>query len=149
MKVILRDNVVKLGKAGDVVEAAPGYFRNFLEPRKLAVQATPGALKKREEEIEILRKKAEKLHEVDMAIIEKINALGGVKITAKAGEEGKLYGKVTNKEIAEVLEKELKEEIDKRLIKTQGDINALGSYKASIKFSADAHTEFTVTVTEE
>lgn len=149
MKVILRDNVVKLGKAGDVVEAAPGYFRNFLEPRKLAVQATPGALKKRGEEIEILRKKAEKVHEADMAMIEKINALGGIRISAKAGEEGKLYGKVTNKEIAEVLEKELKEEIDKRLIKTQGDINTLGSYTASIKFSADAHTEFMVTVTEE
>src|SRR5271170_7785348 len=99
MKVILRENVVKLGKAGDVVEAAPGYFRNFLEPRKLAVQATPGALKKREEEVEILRKKAEKLHEVDLALVEKIKALGGVKISAKAGEEGKLYGKVTNKEI--------------------------------------------------
>ncbi len=149
MKVILRENVVKLGKAGDVVETAPGYFRNFLEPRKLAMQATPGALKKREEEVEILRKKAEKLHEADIALVEKVKTLGGIKISAKAGEEGKLYGKVTNKEIAEVLEKQLKEEIDKRLIKTNGDINALGTYKATIKFSADAHTEFTVTVTEE
>ena len=149
MKVILRDNVVKLGKAGDVVEAAPGYFRNFLEPRKLAVQATPGALKKREEEIEILRKKAEKLHEADLALIAKIKALGGIKISAKAGEEGKLYGKVTTKEIAETLHKELKEEIDKRLIKTDQDINALGTYTATIKFSADAHTEFKVTVVAE
>lgn len=149
MKVILRENVVKLGKAGDVVEAAPGYFRNFLEPRKLAVEATTGALKKREEEIEILRKKAEKLHQAELALIEKINALGGVKVSAKSGEEGKLYGKVTNKEIAEILEKELSEKIDKRLIKTNEDINVLGTYTASIKLSADAHTEFKVTVVEE
>ncbi len=113
------------------------------------MHATPGALKKRDEEIEVLRKKAEKLHAVDLALIEKIKALGGVKISAKAGEEGKLYGKVTNKEIAEVLEKELKEEIDKRLIKTSEDITALGAYKATIKFSPDAHTDFTVTVVEE
>jgi large subunit ribosomal protein L9 len=149
MKVILRENVVKLGKAGDLVEAAPGYFRNFLEPRKLAVHATPGALKKRDEEAEILRKKAEKLHEADIALIEKIKALGGIKISAKAGEEGKLYGKVTNKEIAEVLEKQLKESIDKRLIKTNQDITALGTHTATIKLSPDAHTEFNVTVAAE
>ncbi len=149
MKVILRENVVKLGKAGDVVEAAPGYFRNFLEPRKLAMQATPGALRKRDEEAEILRKKAAKLHEADLALVEKIKALGGIKISAKAGEEGKLYGKVTNKEIAESLEKQLKEGIDKRLIKTNEDITSLGTYTATIKFSADAHTEFKVIVTEE
>ena len=57
MKVILQENVLKLGKAGDVVEAAPGYFRNFLQPRGLAVLATVGTLKKREEDLEALRKK--------------------------------------------------------------------------------------------
>jgi large subunit ribosomal protein L9 len=149
MKVILRENVVKLGKAGDVVEAAPGYFRNFLEPRKFAVKATTGSLKKRDEEIEILRKKAAKLHEADLALIEKIKALGGIKVSAKSGEGGKLYGKVTNKEIAEVLEKQLKESIDKRLIKTTQDITTLGTYTANIKLSADAHTEFNITVSAE
>ena len=146
MKVILRENVVKLGKAGDVVEAAPGYFRNFLEPRKFAVQATKGSLKKREEELDILRKKAAKVHEAELALVQKIKALGGIKISAKAGEEGKLYGKVTTKEIAETLGKQLNEGIDKRLIKASQDIIALGTYTATIKLSADAHTEFNVTV---
>ncbi len=149
MKVILQDNVVKLGKAGDVVEAAPGYFRNFLEPRKLAVLATPGALKKREEELDILRKKAEKLHDENIALCQKISTLGQITVPAKAGEEGKLYGKVTTKEIAEVLEKELKQEIDKRLIKTNQEINALGTYTATIKLSADAHADFSVVVIAE
>jgi len=149
MKVILRDNVVKLGKAGDVVEAAPGYFRNFLEPRKLAVIATTGTLKKREEELDILRKKAEKLHQANIALCEKITALGQIKILAKAGEEGKLYGKVTTKEIAEVLEKELKEEIDKRLLKTSQEITHLGTFTATIKLAADAHADFSVVVVEE
>jgi len=149
MKVILRENVIKLGNAGDVVEAAPGYFRNFLEPRSLAVIATPGALKKREEELEILRKKAQKVHQDNLDLIEKIKNLVSIKITANAGEEGKLYGKVTTKEIAEILHKELNEEIDKRLIKTNTEINALGTYKATIKLASDAHTEITVIVSPE
>jgi large subunit ribosomal protein L9 len=62
MKVILQKNVQSLGKAGDVVEASPGYFRNYLQPRSLAVLATDGALKKREEDLEQLRKKAQDQH---------------------------------------------------------------------------------------
>ena len=149
MKVILRDNVVKLGQAGDVVEAAPGYFRNFLEPRKLAVLATKGTLKKREEEVEILRKRADKLHQANLVICEKITTLGFIKVTAKAGEEGKLYGKVTTKEIAEVLHKELNHEIDKRLIKTNQDISVLGTYTATVKLSVEATAEFNVIVIAE
>ena len=58
MKVVLQKNVDKFGKAGDVLEAAPGYFRNFLQPRGLAVTATTGALKKREEDLAAMRKKS-------------------------------------------------------------------------------------------
>lgn len=149
MKVILADNVVKLGQAGDIVEAAPGYFRNFLEPRKLAVLATKGALKKREEEVEILRKKAEKAHQLDLALCERITTLGSVKVSARAGEEGKLYGKVTTKEIAEILKKELGQEIDKRLLKVNQEITTLGTYSATVKLSANAHADFNVVVIAE
>src|SRR6516165_2014124 len=125
MKVILQDNVVKLGKAGDIVEASPGYFRNFLQPRKLAVIASEGALKKREEDMEVLRKKAEKAHQQYVELADKITALGKIRLTARVGEGGKLYGKITNKEIAQALESELKVEIDKRLVKTNEEINSL------------------------
>jgi len=146
MKVILQQNVQKLGKIGDVVEISSGYFRNFLQPRKLAVPATEGSLKKREEDLETLRKKAEALHQQTVELSEKINALGSIKLTAKAGDGGKLYGKVTNKEIAQALHKELGTEIDKRLIKSADEISALGSYPVQIKLAGDVQAEITVEV---
>lgn len=149
MKIILQENVVKLGNAGDVVEAKPGYFRNFLEPKKLAVVASAGALKKREQELEVLRKRAEKAHQGNLDLAEKINGLRSISILVKSGEGGKLYGKVTNKEIAETLAKALGIEIDKRLVKPGGDISSLGTYTATIRFSAEVHTEIAVQVLAE
>lgn len=146
MKVILQQNVQKLGKAGDVVEAAPGFFRNFLQPRKLAVLAGVGTLKKREEDIEALRKKAELAHQNAVELGEKISSLSTIKIQAKAGEGGKLYGKVTNKEIAQELKKALEIDIDKRFIKSADDISALGSYKVVVKVTPEVHAELTVEV---
>lgn len=146
MKVILQKNVDKLGKAGDVVESAPGYFRNFLQPRGLAVVATPGTLKKREEDLESLRQKAEKAHQEAVELSERITALGVVKVAAKAGEGGKLYGKVTNKEIAQELKKGLDVEIDKRLVKPLEEIGALGSYRVHVKLTADVSADLTVEV---
>ena len=85
MKVILQQNVQKLGKAGDVVEAAPGFFRNFLQPRNLAVVASTGTLKKREEDLESFKKKAAKAHQEAVELGEKITAIATLKIAAKAG----------------------------------------------------------------
>ncbi|PWT99639.1 MAG: 50S ribosomal protein L9 [Candidatus Melainabacteria bacterium] len=140
MKVILQDNVVKLGKAGDIVEASPGYFRNFLQPRKLAVVASEGALKKRQEDMEVLRKKAEKAHQQYVELADKITALGKIRLSARVGEGGKLYGKITNKEIAQALESELKIEVDKRLIKTNEEVNSLGTYKVIVKLAPDVQS---------
>lgn len=146
MKVILQKNVDKLGKVGDVVEAAPGYYRNYLEPRGFAVLATNGALKKREEDLEQLRKKAEAAHQEAAALGERITSLGSIRIDAKAGEGGRLYGKVTNKEIAQVLSEKLGVEIDKRTVKTAEDISSLGSYKAQVKLTSEVQSELIVEV---
>jgi large subunit ribosomal protein L9 len=149
MKVILQKPVQALGKAGDVVEAAPGYFRNFLQPRGLAVVATPGALKKREEDLEALRKKAEAQHQAAVALAERIQGIAHIRIEAKAGEGGRLYGKITNQQIAEVLSKAAEHDIDKRAVKTAEDINALGSYKASVRLAPEVQAEFVVEVAEQ
>lgn len=146
MKVILQQNVLKLGKAGDIVEASPGYFRNFLQPRKLAVLATTGTLKKREEDLESLRKKAEAAHQEYVALAEKISAVGNLRLTVKAGEGGKLYGKITNKEIAQELEKLLGTQIDKRVVRPVEDIGALGSYKVQVKLAPEVQAEIIVDV---
>jgi large subunit ribosomal protein L9 len=146
MKVILQQTVVKLGKAGDIVEASPGYYRNYLQPRKYAVLASGGALKKREEDLETIKKKAAAAHQAAQDLADKIAALGSVKISAKVGEGGKLYGKITNKEIAQLIEKEVGTEIDKRLIKTLEDVNAIGVFKVYVKLAAEVQAEVNLDV---
>lgn len=148
MKVILQQNVPKLGKAGDIVEASNGYFRNFLQPRSLAVLASPGAMKKREEDVEVLRKKAEKAQQEALDLCQKITDQEVVRVGAKAGEGGKLYGKVTNKEVAAAIQKATGVDVDKRLIKVE-DIGALGIYKAVVKLAPDAQAEINVEVVME
>jgi len=146
MKVILQQTVQKLGKAGDVVDASDGYFRNFLQPRKLAIVATSGTLKKREEDIETIRKKGEATHQSFVALSEKIKEINSVRLEAKAGEGGKLYGKVTTKDIAQLLSKQLGTPIDKKDIRGGEDINALGTYKVVIKLAPDVQAELNIEV---
>lgn len=149
MKVILQQTVQKLGKPGDVVEASDGYFRNFLQPRKLAIVATTGTLKKREEDLEVIRKKAEATHKQLLALAEKIKELGSIRVDAKAGENGKLYGKVTTKDIAQQLSKALDTTIDKKDLRGGDDINALGPYTIVVKLASDIQAEINVDVAQE
>lgn len=149
MKVILQKNVQKLGKIGDVVESKPGYYRNFLQPRGLACLATDGAMKKREEELEALKAKAERLHQEAIALSEKINAVESVKIHQRAGDGGKLYGKVTHKDIADAIAKAVGFEVDKKGIKTLEEITALGTYRVIIKVATDVQSELNVVVYDE
>lgn len=146
MKIILQQNVQKLGKIGDLVEAKPGYYRNYLQPRGMAVLATPGALAKREHELEGLRAKAERLHQEALDRAARITELGTIKLSARAGEAGRLYGKVTTKDIAEELAKALEIEVDKRAIRTLEDISNVGTYKAYIKVASEVQAEFNVEV---
>lgn len=148
MKVILQKSVQALGKAGDVVETKPGYFRNFLQPRGYAVLASQGAMKKREEDLEQLRKKAETQHQAAVELGEKVTAQGRVTVPAKAGEGGRLYGKVTTKEIAAALSQQLGSEIDKRSVKVE-DISALGTYRATVRLAEGVQAEFNVDVYQE
>jgi len=149
MKVILHHTVEKLGQAGDIVEAAPGYFRNFLEPRNLAVAATRGTLKKREEDLAGVRKKAQQMHAAAVERAEKITGLGAIHHVAKVGESGKLFGKITNKEIADLIEKQVGFAIDKRLVKTENEIHALGVYKVVIKLANEVQSEIQLEVLRE
>lgn len=149
MKVILQKNVQKLGKIGDLVEAKPGYYRNFLQPRGLAVLATDGTLKKREEELEALKAKAERLHQEALQLAAKISATEGVKINQRAGDAGKLYGKVTHKDIAEAVSAAVGVDIDKKGIKTLEEITSLGTYKVYIKVATDVQAEINVLVYDE
>lgn len=144
MKVILQKDVKNLGKVGDAVNVANGYARNFLFPRKLAVEATEKKIKEWEhlqKVAEVKRKKAQADRK------ELVNKLSGVTVNFKrsAGETDKLFGSITNLDISEELSN-LGYEVDKRDIHIEDAIRELGQHKAIIKLGDGNDTEITIAV---
>lgn len=146
MKVILTQDVKDLGKKGELVNASDGYARNFLFPRKLAAEANSQAM------TELKNREDSKKHKIEVetqqakASADKISGKT-VKVTAKAGQGGRLFGSVTAKEIAAVMKTQFGIDIDKRKI-TVDDIKAFGTYPATVKLYQGVTAEFSVTVTE-
>lgn len=146
MKVILTQDVKGLGKKGELVNASDGYARNFLFPRKLAAEANSQAM------TELKNREDSKKHKIEVetqqakASADKISGKT-VKVTAKAGQGGRLFGSVTAKEIAAVMKTQFGIDIDKRKI-TVDDIKAFGTYSATVKLYQGVTAEFSVTVTE-
>ncbi len=132
MKVILKESVSGLGKTGDVVDVADGYGRNYLVPKDIAVVATKGALKEWDLKRATLVKKEAKDRAEAESLAAGLNDKE-VKVEAKAGEEGKLYGSVTTKEIAAAIEKQLKTEVDKKKIELAQPIKEVGDHPVTVK----------------
>ena len=142
MEVILRNAIDKLGHPGDIVSVSPGYARNFLLPRGLAYQATPGNLKRIAAEKSRLEALYNERKAAAQAIADKLAEVS-VTFAARVGEEGKLFGSVTNSDIAHQLEAQ-GFKIEKRQIELNEPIKALGMYKVPIKLHADVHPEIKV-----
>ncbi|MDD6276386.1 MAG: 50S ribosomal protein L9 [Clostridia bacterium] len=147
MKVILTQDVKSLGKKGELVNTSDGYARNYLFPRKLAVEANSQAM------TELKNREDSKKHKIEVETEEAKKAaalINGktVKITAKAGKGGKLFGSVTAKEIAAAVKKDFNIDADKRKISVD-EIKAFGTYKATVKLYQGVSAEFSVMVTEE
>ena len=147
MKVILKQDVDKLGKMGDVVKVAPGYGRNFLIPRKLAVEATPGNLKNMEIEKLAVAKRDQRDKEAATLLARDIVKLT-VTIQRKAGEGGTLYGSVTGIDIADRLAAH-KIEIDKRKIQLDEPIKTVGEYQVPIRLHREVSVPIKVVVEAE
>lgn len=147
MKVVLLQDVKGQGKANDVINVSDGYARNFLFPRKLAVVADAKAL------AQVKSKQESTQHKIDTekanakALAEKLNETKVV-ITAEAGKDGRFYGAVTSKDIAEALKAQSKLEVDKRKIELDAPIKAFGTYMVSVKLYAEIFAKLTVQVTE-
>lgn len=132
MKVILKENVDKLGYKDDIVDVKPGYARNFLLPQGIAVSATASAVKMLEETLRQRSHKQNKILEDAQALAGRIEGLT-IRIGAKAGDTGKIFGSVNNIQIAEALAAE-GVQIDRKSISIQGDsIKELGEYEAIVK----------------
>jgi len=147
MKVILQQDVQGSGKKGELVKVSDGYAKNFLIKKGLAIEATPKAMAQyTAQETAAARKQERELENARAAAA----ALEGktVRISAKAGESGKLFGSITAREIAGELKKQTNTEVDKRKISLESDIKSHGTYSAEVKLHAGVSANIYVLVTE-
>ena len=147
MKVILLQDVKALGKKGELVEASDGYARNFLLPKKLAKEANAQAMNEyknaeNSKNYKIATQKAQEEHDK--------KALEGkvFKMTAKAGQGGKLFGSITSKQVAEEIKKQYSINIDKRKVVLECDIKEYGTYSAEVKLFTGISAKIDIQVSE-
>ncbi len=147
MKVILREDIAKLGRMGDVVEVADGYGRNYLLPRKLAVLATEKSVRALEHERRAIESKVRKLERSARAQAEALDGLV-LSFTRAAGEEGKLFGSVTAMDIEEALAGK-GHEVERRRIELEHPIKELGTHEVRIRLLRDVTATIRVDVVRE
>jgi len=144
MKVILTEDVEKVGKAGEVVRVADGYGRNYLIPRKLAVPADPRNLKRLEHERRAIAARARRAREAASALAEKLATLR-LAIPARAGEEGKLFGAVTSRDIADALAA-AGVPVDRKAILLSDPLKQVGDYRVKVRLGGGLAPEVAVSV---
>jgi len=148
MQVILIQDVNNLGGAHELVNVKDGYGRNYLIPHKFAVEASPSNLKQLEERKKQLAKKEEKLLAEINSVISVLQE-SPLKIGAKTGTSGKIFGSVTSVQIARAIREQKGYQIDRRKIVIVDDVKELGSYKARIDFGKGHETEVSFDVIAE
>ena len=144
MKVILKENVETLGHIGDIVKVAPGYARNFLLPKGLAIEATEKNAKALDHALRQMAYKKNKILESARALAAKLEGLA-IALSHQAGDEGKLFGSVTNMEIAAFL-KEKGFEIDRKTIQLADPIKNIGDYTVPVKIAPEVTANLKVSV---
>ena len=145
MKVILKQDVKGLGKKEQMVEASDGYARNFLLPRGLAVEATSSNVNimKTKKEAEAQKKDREISQAKELA--KKIKDIT-VTLKVKAGENGKLFGSITSKDVAEALKSQQKLDIDKKKLVMPDSLKAVGTFEVEVKLYSEINSKFTVKI---
>lgn len=145
MQIILIQDVDNLGQKNELVNVKNGYARNFLIPQKFAVEASPSNLKQLQERLKVQKVKEEKLLSEIAKVVEVLKA-APVRIGAKTGTSGKIFGSVTGVQIARAIKEQKGYEIDRRRIHILDDVKELGTYKAKIDFGKgnEAELEFEV-----
>jgi large subunit ribosomal protein L9 len=147
MKVILKEDIPKLGTMGETVQVAPGYGRNYLIPQGKAALATSKNFKELEHQRQLILRKAELIRKDAESFAEKFRGLT-LTLARKVGEEDKIYGSVSVSDISQAL-KEAGVEIERKLIKLDAPIKSLGEFQVPVKVHADVTAEITVQVVKE
>jgi len=148
MRVVFLDNVEGVAQAGEVKNVADGYARNFLLPRKLAAAATTATLQQAEARAKALAREEEKRDEAARATIARLSA-APIVITARAGEQGKLFGSVTASDIAEAVAAMTGGALEHRQVALEAPIKEIGTYQVPVSLTRNVRTEVTVEVRAE
>jgi large subunit ribosomal protein L9 len=148
MEVILIQDVDNLGARNEVVKVKNGYARNYLLPRKLALENNAGNKKQLEERMKQVRKKEDKMLAEINSVIAKLNE-APLKIGAKTGTSGKIFGSVTSLQISRAIREQKGYEIDRKRIQIADEVKELGTYKANIDFGNGNSTELEFEVVAE
>ena len=146
VKVVLTESVATLGRDGDVVEVSPGYARNFLLPFGKAANVTPSVMKQIERKRAKEKITAEKVKQEAIDFKTALATIGRFTIKKQVGEDGVLFGTVTNGDVAEAIQAATKKDIERRDI-TVPDIHNLGSFQATIKLHKEVTAEVNIEVT--
>lgn len=147
MKVILLKDVKDIGQKGEVVNVAEGYARNYLLPRKLAAEATESSLKQLEQEKKAQERKRQKEKQMAMEQAEMLSKTH-LTLKVKAGEQGKLFGSITSRDISDALKKQYNMDVDKRKIELSNPIKSVGDYEVTIKLAPEVETKILIKIVE-
>jgi len=147
MKVILKADVKGTGSKGQSVEVSDGYARNYLLPRNLAAEASAGALKALEEEKNAKLRKEERVVTDLKTMRDKLEGQT-VTVVAKCGETGRLFGSITNKDVADGITKFLGKAFDRKIIELTTPIKSLGTYPVTLKFGHNVTATINVQIVE-
>lgn len=148
MEVILIQDVDNLGGINEVVKVKNGYARNYLLPRKLAVENSPSNKKQLEERMKQVRKKEDKMLAEINSVIAKLNE-APIKLGAKTGTSGKIFGSITSLQLSRAIRDQRGYDIDRKKMSIPEDVKELGSYKATIDFGNGKSTEIDIEVVAE
>jgi len=148
MKVILSQDVPKLGDAGSIQTVKDGFARNYLIPQGLATEATSGRLKNAEQRIRSIQRKVEREEEAQKSLAESLDGLR-VAMTARVGEQGRLYGSITSADVAEKISAAVGQEIDRRKVLLDEPIRSIGDHQVTVHLVGKLRPVVTVAVTGE
>jgi len=148
MKIVLRQDVPKVGEAGTIQTVSNGYARNYLIPQGLAVVATDGEIKVANHNLAVKERKIARQEEQLRSLGEKINGQRLV-FTARAGEQGRLYGSITSADVATALSKQVSEEIDRRKIVLDDALRTIGEHTVTVHLVGKLRPQVTVVIEAE
>lgn len=148
MKIVLRQDVPKLGEAGTIQTVADGYARNYLIPQGFAVVATPGEIKTAEHNMKVRERKVGRQEEQQQALADKIQGTR-LEFTARAGDQGRLFGSVTASDIMEQLNQKIGEEIDRRKLQLSEPLRTVGEHQLEVHLVGRLRPTITVVVEPE